>query len=177
MFLFKVLFSFGLLMADLPAMDAEGWVSIERPRVEDVEGADERDPSIWVVFAKQIGPEKILISFPDEPTYTYKNGGLEVFSKSGGHEHWFQVLDQTFQSGEEMLRFRLEQLGSPRVVKQKTSENSAELVVWKDGFWLQEKIVKSDYRAFIMQTKSVELEPDFHREFTRSFDHSIDPKF
>jgi hypothetical protein len=181
MFLFKLLFSFGLLMTDLPAMDAEGWVSVERPSKEaEAPGADERDPSIWVVFSKQIGSEKILISFPDEPTYRYMNRDgeqLEVFSSSGGIEHRFQMLNEIFQSSEEMLKLRLEQVGSSSVAEKKVSGNAAELLIWKDGFWIQEKLIRTDQHTFFLQTKAPHIERDSHRAFVQSFDLDLDRKF
>jgi hypothetical protein len=177
----KLLFSFGLLLAELPAMDAEGWVTVERPRKEaEAPGADERDPSIWVVFSKQIGAEKILISFPDEPVYHYMDGDgaqLEATAKAHGIEHRFQMFKQIFRSSEQMLSLRLKQLEKATIVEQRVSENSAELLFWQDGFWVQEKLIRTENRAFFLQTKSSEIERDSHRAFTQSFDLVKDPKF
>jgi len=177
----KLLFSFGLLLADLPAMDAEGWVTVERSRKEaEAQGADERDPSIWVVFSKQIGAEKILVSFPDEPVYRYMNGDgaeLEVSGKAHGIEHRFQMFKEIFQSSEQMLDLRLKQLEKVSIVEKRVSENSVELLFWQDGFWVQEKLIRTENRVFFLQTKSSEIERDSHRAFTQSFDLVRDPKF
>jgi hypothetical protein len=180
MFIFKAIFSVGLLLADAPLMDAEGWVSVERPKKEaEVSGADERDPSIWVMFAKQIGVEKFLISFPDEPTYRYMNGNgeeMEVMTVSEGIEHKLQVWNEKFESAEQMLKLRLERISATAVIEQKSDENSAELLVWKDDFWLHEKIIKTEHHTFFLQTKSPSIERDSHRAFVQSFDFEINPK-
>lgn len=181
MFLFKFMFSLSLLMSDAPKMDADGWVPVERPKQEaEMVGADERDPSIWVVFAKQIGSEKIILKFPDEPTYRYahKNGEeMEVTASAFGVEHKFQVVPQTYASSEEMLRQRVGQLEGYTVISQKWDENSAEWMGWKDDFWVQEKIIRGEFRTFFLQTKSASIEANSHRAFVESFDLEIDPKF
>jgi hypothetical protein len=177
--LFKFLVSLHLLMACPSVMDEEGWVLIERPHIEEEAlGADERDPSIWVAFAKQVGPEKILINFPDEPVYHYGQGDeMEVFLTSNETEYRLQIATQIFHSSDEMLRFRLEQLGHASVIQQKIKEKSVELLVWKDGFWLQEKLIRTDLHTFLIQVKSTSIDRDSYKTFARSFDLVLDPKF
>jgi len=173
MFLFKLLFSFSALFASAPVMDEEGWVTIPRPSNEaEAVGADERDPSLWVVFAKTIGEDKLLVRFPDEPTYHYMGeaGELEVVSVAAGNEHRLQVLSETFQSTEEMLKKRLERLGNPPVVQKRVGKDKVDLILWQDGAWLQERWVRAEHHTFFLQTKSNSIEREAHNIFVKSFD-------
>jgi hypothetical protein len=173
MSLFKMVLSF-LLLSGHPEMDQDGWVTIERPKKEaEALGADERDPSIWVVFSKQLGLGKMVVRFPDEPSYRYARENkqhMEIFSTADGIEYRVEILDERVQSIEELLKIRVEQVGAQAVAKQQIQENRAELIHWKDGFWLQETLIKSDQHTFFLQTKSADIESDAHRTFVKSFE-------
>jgi hypothetical protein len=173
MFLFKLLFSLTALLASTPIMDEEGWVSLPRPtNVAEAMGADERDPSIWVVFAKQLGTERLMVRFPDEPTYHYfgEQGEMEVISKAGGNEHRLQVLSEVFPSSDLMCQRRLEQLGHPPVVYKSMGKQRVDLILWQEGAWLQERWIRADHHTFFLQTKSDVIERDAHKIFVKSFD-------
>jgi len=63
----------------------DGWVGV--PRTEHVahQLVDE-DPSVWVVFAKTFGAERILVRFPQDPAYRSVDGGFEVYASHAGQE-------------------------------------------------------------------------------------------
>lgn len=155
-------------------MDQDGWVTVERPKKEaEAMGADERDPSIWVVFSKQLGTGKMVVRFPDEPSYRYVGEGkqhMEIFAAADGIEYRVGILEETVKSADEMLKARMEQVGSQTVAKKEILENRAELIHWKEGFWFQETLLKTDHHTFFLQTKSADIESDSHRVFVKSFD-------
>jgi hypothetical protein len=55
----------------------DGWVSIQQsePIVHQLEIEDH---SIWVVFAKNFGSERVLIRFPEDPVYKQSDGRFEI---------------------------------------------------------------------------------------------------
>lgn len=182
--IFKLLISAFILSADLsPEPDADGWVAIERPEKNSgVEGADERDPSIWVVFSKQIGPEKILISFPDEPTYRYmdvRGELIEVRSASRGAEHRLQVLQETFKSPEELLTLRKKQLEGASMFTQShdSTKKWVDLMYWKEGFWHFERLITTDLHTYFLQTTAPDADGEAHHIFIHSFNLENDRKY
>lgn len=57
-------------IATTPLFD-DAWVSVPRPQKIPYQ-IEEDDRSIWVVFAKTFGGERVLIRFPDDPIYRRK---------------------------------------------------------------------------------------------------------
>ncbi len=170
MILFKLLISLVIFSTQ---MDANGWVTLERPEKEThTTGADERDPSIWVVFSKKIGAEKILINFPEEPTYRYfddTGAEMEILAKSGGTEYRLQVLREIYAPADFLVERKKALEGAAIAI-----EAVGELVYWKDGFWYLERHLVTAHHTYLLQTKSAALEGEFHRKFVNSLDVEID---
>jgi hypothetical protein len=166
MFIIKSLFLLSVIHAELP----DGWVAVERPDKEiSPLGADETDQSIWVVFAKKIGREKFLVSFPVEPTYRYMNedgSQMEISAVRGADAHLAQILGPS----SDLLSARKTHLKDATLIFEKVDENGAELVYWKEGYWFQERLVSTIEHSYILQTKSIDLESDSHRIFASSLD-------
>jgi len=167
--LFKLLFLFGANAVELPAEEI-GWVAVERfDKEEHPLGADETDPSIWVVFAKEIGNEKFLVSFPKEPTYKYLNeegSEMELFASCGGAEHVLQVL----LPSENLLEARKESLQGAIHFFEKKDETGTEIIYWKGGYWFMERLVSLGTHSYILQTKTVDFENQAHSLFSASLD-------
>jgi hypothetical protein len=165
--IFKSLFLFVVLQAELPV---DGWVAVERHEKEaSPEGADETDPSIWVVFSKKIGSEKILVRFPVEPAYKYlKEDGseMEISASAEGSEHLALVLSPS----NDLLKTRKTSLQGAIIILERMSEEGEEIVYWKDGYWFKEKLVSTEEHSYILQTKSADLDSDSHRIFASSLD-------
>lgn len=164
-----------LLLGASPSYDGDGWVAVDRPE-KGGEAFEEVDPSIWVVFAKQMGPEKLLISFPEDPAYHYmdKNGEeMEIVASSPDVEYRLQILKKTFSAGEELLAYRMESLQGASIARTSMgpeTEVSAELTYWKEGYWYMERLLSTEYHTYFFQTKSGGLDDDAHRIFISSFD-------
>jgi hypothetical protein len=62
----------------------EGWYPVEK-KVEAALPADQRDASLWVLFVKDWGGERIQIRFPEEPQYRYtEEGDFEAWVEQNG---------------------------------------------------------------------------------------------
>ncbi len=180
MFIIKYFIS-SILLAAPGVIDENGWVAVDRPEKRDpVESFDDVDRSIWVVFAKQIGEEKILVSFPEDPSYRYmdeKGEEMEATAVLDGAEYRFQVMKKLFSSSEELLDYRKEVLEGAGAVAQKASEPGEppviELTYWKEGYWYFEKLVSTPNHTYFFQTKSISMEDAAHLQFVDSFDLEI----
>lgn len=149
-------------------MDSDGWVKVDKPQKEVYSGgADERDPSVWVVFVKQLGDEKILVKMPEAPTYSYTEGGIEIVSHYGDGEHILQVVPHSSKSPSELMEWRKGQLVDVVIF----SENSekGEIVYWKEGEWYQEQYTSTEQNTCFFQTKSISLDAASHQYFVSSF--------
>ncbi|HEX2583334.1 MAG TPA: hypothetical protein VHL30_04385, partial [Chlamydiales bacterium] len=149
MIIFKALFLIGVLQAELPAeVSSNGWVAVERSEKEDSPlGADESDPTIWVVFAKQMGSEKILVSFPVEPVYKYTKAdgsAIEISASAGGNEHLVLVSAPS----RDVLNERKANLESAIIVLEKVGEERAELIYWQSGYWYMEQLISTAEHSY-----------------------------
>lgn len=171
MVIFKALFLIGVLQAELPAeVSSNGWVTVERSEKEASPlGADESDPSIWVVFAKQMGSEKILVSFPVEPIYKYTKAdgsAIKISASAGGSEHLVWISGPS----NDLLNERKTSLESAVIALEKVGEEGTELIYWQSGYWYMEHLISTAEHSYVLQTKNAELESDSHRIFVSSFD-------
>ena len=172
MILFKALFLFNALQAELPAeVNSSDWVAVERQEKDSTPaGADESDPSIWVVFAKTIGSEKFLVSFPVEPGYKYtQNDGsaMQISASAGASNHHVEV----FGPSSDLLSYRKAVLQGGIIVLEKSDEAGSDLIYWKDGYWYMERLISTGVHSYILQTKNADLESESHQMFVSSFDH------
>lgn len=174
MILIKYLLS-ALLMT---GVDENGWAKVEKvEKNEFIAESDEIDRSIWVAFAKEMGPEKILVSFPEDPEYRYmdrEGKEMEVMARGPGAEYRMQVIDRVFETGEELLDYRREALIGAGILGQKADDLEevavAELSYWKEGHWVFEKLVSTSHKTYFFQTQAVSLDDSLHEKFIASFD-------
>jgi hypothetical protein len=167
-----------LLLSGFSSVDEEGWASVERvEKKEMIEMAGDIDPALWVVFGKQVGSEKVLIAFPEEPTYRYMDGEgkeMEVKASFDGVEYRMQVIDQVFRGAEELIQYRAAALEGAGIMSKTGTEEkngaAASLVYWKDGYWIFEKMIATADRTYFFQTKSISMEDALHQKFVASFD-------
>jgi len=140
MFITKIII---LLSSLMTVPDADGWVKIERPKKE-APPAD-IDPSIWVVFAKTLGSEKLLVRFPGDPTYRYLDeAGKELEVVAGMHKLVVREAN-----------------GAPTVTDK---------TYWQDGFWHMERVITTKNHTYFFETKSESLDLISHGKFVSSFD-------
>jgi hypothetical protein len=170
LFLFNILLSAALATVQ-PEIDEHGWVRVARPE-QRAEVVDQEDHAIWVVFAKQLGSEKILISFPEDPQYRYldpKGQAIEATAKGEQIEYRFQALDRVVENGEALLESRLSDLEGVRVFKT-DSGGPVCLTYWQKGLWVQETFLTTPYHTYFFQTQGPEYDEGMHQKFVSSFD-------
>jgi hypothetical protein len=129
------------------SLNDDGWVSVPKV-VKPQEQGGERDPSIWILFAKNLGDEQIMVRFPDEPEYRYDEAGrLQVVSEARG-----ESFSLTLQKIEKK---------APEVV---------DLHYFEEGKWVHEHIVQNErYQALFKTISDLENSPN-HKEFVNSFE-------
>ena len=161
-------------------VDESGWFDVEKPGADGLLAAEvEWDRSIWVYFSKKMGDEKILASFPDEPTYRYTNGGasLEAFARTWGVEYRMQVQPVQVDSAQKFLSDRMRELKGVDILQSRTAAikemDTADIAYRDKGVWVFETWVFSPNHTYLLQTKSVDLDDSLHQKFVASFDVSF----
>jgi hypothetical protein len=146
LFILKYLISTILIYSSMPAEGVDGWFSVpKQPKIEDQ--AEEDDPSIWVLFSKSLGAERILVRFPEVPTYRYsETGELVITSQRNGEIYQLNILS-----------------GGSETPAAKEFHSEAE------GKWVHEHFVQSSHHFFHFKTTSLTPSAENHREFISSF--------
>ncbi len=151
--------------ASLGAQEAsDGWFPVEK-RVGPSQGADEVDASLWVVFFKQLGEEKILVLLPEDPIYEASALGLFELSASKGEEQFKLLVDLKKSFAERVEEIR----GTPGIVRIEENFDAQDLLYKKEGKWVREHCVKTEHHFYLLQTTSDQLESPNHELFVRSF--------
>ena len=121
--------------------EGDGWFPVEKePKAQ--EQGEEAPASVF--FSKTLGPERILIRFPEEPTYLYTVlGDLEISSQKDGEQYQLTV----------------QQEGEPR----------EDLLYLLDGKWVHEHFVQTDSHFYHFKTLSERPDSPGHQEFISSF--------
>ncbi len=71
----------------------DGWFPVEK--VEAEQSFSKKDPSIWVLFSKDLGWGQFSVRFPEDPTYRYiGEGNLEIVSKKEEQLYTLRILKQ-----------------------------------------------------------------------------------
>lgn len=167
------------ILSALGTMDEKGWVPVERPKAEVVESSKEALADSWPVFVRQFGSDRILIRFPDEPTYTYpyvEQGDLET-----------AFVEANFEGVSYQLLVELRSMDFDRFLEAKkltiASEKDALLVavdevdartvdfLYRSGKkWIRERVIGSNERFYTLQTTADTFDEAFHDRFLHSFD-------
>lgn len=150
------------------SIDSNGWVSVEPPKKSSFEGAlQEEDSSIWVVFTKKLGPEKLLVRFPEDPEYTYLTPDeMEIFTSQDGATYRLRVL----KADPSFLKEREKQLSSDLITEESTTPNTLDLFYRSEGSWVWERLVLTPHHLYILQTTSDTLISEGHQQFVDSLD-------
>lgn len=136
--IFKLLVGF-IFLSGAPS---DGWFPVEKkPRPAE---QNEVDPSIWVLFSKNMGDETFLVRLPGEPSYRYTSEGhFELFSEKEGRV--FQLI--------------IEENGRER----------GDLLYQLEGKWVHEHTVKSGTHLYCFRTLSNTSDNPDHEAFISSF--------
>lgn len=158
-------------------IDSGGWVALG-PAIKKGSGEEARqedDPSLWVIFSKQLGNENFMIRFPEDPAYTYLSPEeMQISASADGASYTLRVLQAA--SVEEMeLRIKDLYLQSEMdVVKvDRPAENTFDIVLRKGGKSIAQRIFLTSQHVYILETENV----IFHRENHQKFITSLDVAF
>ena len=170
-----IMFILGSSIASSADSDSDGWVAVAKPSSEMISAAQEQGSGIWVVFSTQLGPEKMLVRFPEEPSYFYKESGeMEIFAHSKGDECRLQILEKTFESPEELLESRQSALAGAVVTRSESRMDESgplvELTYWKEGAGHQERWISTKHHTYFFSTKTASMDLALHNTFISSFD-------
>lgn len=164
------------------SIDENGWASVERPKKSPIEQKGEEDPSVWPVFARQFGTDRVLIRFPTDPIYRYPNlergdsETMEIESRVPGTLHRIRV-EENEQGLSEMVKEKIDSIeadeNSLLVLSERTSGKVADLFYRAENQWIRERIIKTDARTYVLQTFSDSLSDDSHQKFISSLDLEI----
>jgi hypothetical protein len=139
------------------AMADDGWVSVPRPERVIHQFAEE-DRSIWVVFAKSFGSDRILLRFPEDPTYRHLEGRFEAMATHLGN-------------GEMCLLVR------KKVLSSKPPAPISE-VAYRDadtGHWVRERHIETDQHQYILRMSHPMDSAALFRQFADSFEITSAP--
>jgi len=154
--------------------DADGWVPVERPGPREEEFPDE-EIGVWVVFSKELEGEKFLVRFPDDPSYRYYPGGIQVDAFEGEDRLRLRVEKRAEGEIEALFEERIEEirfLPNALLLKAKKSllGDRLDLFYRADEKWVWERIQSTSKLLYTFHTESPEMAGLSHREFISSLD-------
>ncbi|HSX10895.1 MAG TPA: hypothetical protein VLF94_04175 [Chlamydiales bacterium] len=124
---------------------SDGWFPVEKVR-NGTKQEEEVDRSIWVLFAKNLGDERIQVRFPDDPAYKYSDAEvMEISSERDGET--FQLTVQPAEAG----------------------EAKGDLLYQIEGKWVREHVVQTDHHFYRFKTISNGSDDAHHKAFVSSF--------
>lgn len=129
-----------------------GWVSVPRPQRVPYQ-LEEEDHSIWVVFAKSFGDERILIRFPDDPIYQRKDGNFVAAAPFGGAGEFTLIVQKKAKGG---------QSGMVREFAYPDPEHPDN--------WIRERHVQSEENHYILRFSYPRNNPHLFSQFADSFE-------
>ncbi|MES2273243.1 MAG: hypothetical protein V4487_03535 [Chlamydiota bacterium] len=145
---------------------AGGWFSIEQPQKLPAE-SDEDDPSIWVVFTKNIGAEKFLLRFPKDPSLKQiSSDRVEISSLQDGASYQLSVE----KAGDVNRRLKeVEALPGVSLIRAEQKGAVLDLHYRLGEKWVYEHLSLTFEHLYLFQTTSPEANEENHRLFVNSF--------
>ncbi len=171
MILLKFLIASLLVSSPLDAeasTPVDGWFPVEQPEKTPPQ-EDEKDSAIWAIFVKNLGDEKILARFPDDPNYQYITPEkLEISSTKNGER--FQLWIQEIPQGDSFKQRMEEVLSLPNVEMSETDPEGMNLAYRTEGKWVHEHLLMTSHHLYLFQTTSLSPSSEKHEIFTQSFE-------
>lgn len=154
--------------------DSDGWVSIERPDSRMEEFPDE-EKGIWIVFSKEIEGEKFHVRFPDDPSYRYHSGGIQLEAIQENDHLQLNVERWSGEGGGSFFAEKIKKIRTlPEAIlfkaKKSLDGHRCDLFYNHKGKWVWERIVTSSKLVYTFRTESPEMSGTTHREFAGSLD-------
>lgn len=162
-----------LLFAFAPFQEDTDWVPIEKTEVVTPEEIwESQDHSIWPIFSKKTGHEKILIRFPSDPVYRYLSPNeMEITAIEGSETTQLLILEKGVVDS---VNQRIQELtDAPNVLLldvQKESDRLLDIQFFTEGKWVFERVLITEEHLYIFQSSSTEPHIKNHARFVASFD-------
>ena len=144
---YSILFVFSAL-----GNSTDGWVQV--PRQEKVLQETEEDHSIWVVFAKAFGSERVLVRFPEDPlTHQW--------------DEFFQATAADTEGGELSLVVQKKDNLSSEPCTKATDFSYRDEV---SGLWVQERWIETEGHIYLLRATHPSESAIFFSSFFDSFE-------
>jgi hypothetical protein len=134
----------------------EAWVSVERPQ-RVVHTIETDDKSIWVVFIKNFGTERVSIRFPEDPQIYRKDGAFVAKAPYGQGEMYLLVRKSIEPNGNV----------SDRIVKYQDTES---------GLFVLERHVKTAENIYVLRMTHPSESLFLFQQFSGSLDVAENPQ-
>lgn len=135
-----------------------GWFSVEKaPQAK--EESPERDSSIWVLFSKTIGLEKILVQFPEDPVCLYTESGMVALRSEKEGEIFELNIEPVIKSPS----------FSPISEARSKAPPASEVLYLSEGKWVHMHVIQTEHNMYSFRTYSNQLECPNHTLFISSF--------
>jgi len=147
----RVLLIISLLALSSFSFGDSEWVSVPRPE-KVVHQLEREDHSIWVVFAKTFGEDRVLLRFPEDPVYHRAESRFDAFASHLG-------------VGEMSLIAQKKEIG--------TSSSPIGDIAYFDaesGRWIRERHIDTDQHHFVLRVSHPSQSSSLFRQFTDSFE-------
>ena len=153
------------------APDRDGWVSVDRPDVYMEEMVEDEDG--WVVFSKQIGFEKFLVRFPEDPSCRYfQEDAMELNATQDGVIFSLKREARGSKELKVFLSQRIEEIGVLKdavLLRVEEKEGSIELFYRiVKGEWIRERLIATADSFYTLQTMSSRQQVEIHKQFADS---------
>ncbi len=146
-----ILFS-SIFSSNLAGAEA-GWVPVSKSQ-KAIHQIEEDDQTIWVVFAKDFGSERILVRFPEDPIYQYQDGQFNAYATQlGSGELTLLVREKQGDLAEGESRVRYASYFDPDT-----------------GFWVREKHVETRRHQYVLRVVNPSENSSVFPQFANSFE-------
>ncbi len=154
--------------------DPDGWAVVEKEQVYSEEVQDE-DRGEWVVFSKWMDQEKFLVRLPDDPSYRYFEGGMQIESREGSDDFRLRIEKRVGGEIESYFQDRIEEIENQErtflyKVEQNVDGNGINLLYFSEDQWVRESIKISPHFLYTFSTISSDMSGAKHQKFIDSFD-------
>lgn len=147
------LFFLSIVFGSAGAGVESGWVAVS-PSQKTIHRLEEEDRAIWVVFAKDFGSERVLIRFPEDPSYQKQQGRFKAYVSQLG-------------SGE--LTLLVEEKKNPSPMEQQTIRYAAYFDP-QTGFWVREKHIETGSNQYVLRVVNPSENSSIFQQFANSFE-------
>jgi hypothetical protein len=170
MFKFLCIYAVALFGA-LP--DPDGWVTLDSVIQMELpdQGGEGKAGDPWVVFAKQLGSENVLLKFPEDPSYrTLPLGGFEAVSQSSDGVYTLKALPISEEGPQAQIWENLPKDVRELAQVDQVAVNSWDCAYKQDGNFVLTRFFFTSEHFYSLEFKSHVLSMENRGRFVDFFD-------